>query len=92
MIKGGAAFVASPAFFRAASTAVPMKAGEPNLEYPKMLYRAGDEIEWEGLRLATLIVETAEHESEAAADGWRDLADLLTKAEEKVAKKKAAVK
>lgn len=61
-------------------------------DFPKMLYRIGDEIEWEGLKLATLIVQSAEHEAEAVTEGWRTVETLLNAAEEKVAKKKAAAK
>lgn len=59
-------------------------------EFPKTLARIGDEIEWEGLKLATLIVASAEHEAEAIADGWRHIESLLNKSEEKIAKKRAA--
>ena len=38
-------------------------------DYPKMLYRDGTEIEWEGLSLDTLVVEN--EDEELAADGWR---------------------
>lgn len=59
-------------------------------DFPKMLYRLGDELEWEGLKLATLIVSSAEHEAQAVADGWRSIETLLAKTEEKVAAKKKA--
>lgn len=39
-------------------------------DYPKMLYRAGSEIEWEGKSLDTLIVDDAEGESAAVKEGW----------------------
>jgi hypothetical protein len=51
---------------------------EPSNEFPKMLYRIGDEIEWEGRHLATLIVADAEAAKEAISNGWQHLADLLT--------------
>jgi len=59
-------------------------------EFPLMLYKFGDEIEWEGLKLATRIVESAEHEAEALADGFKRIEALLAPAEEKAAKKAAA--
>lgn len=46
-------------------------------DFPKMLYQAGDDIVWEGRKLATLIVTTAEHEAEAITEGWRSLETLL---------------
>lgn len=61
-------------------------------DFPKMLYRLGDEIEWEGLKLATLVVSSAEREAQAIADGWRTAETILNRASEKVAKKKAAAK
>jgi hypothetical protein len=61
-------------------------------EFPKMLYKLGDEIEWEGLKLATLIVTSAEHEAQAIADGFRTIDTLLNDASQKVAAKKAAAK
>ncbi len=39
-------------------------------EYPKMLYRDGSEIEWEGKSLNTLTVDDAEGEKAARTDGW----------------------
>jgi hypothetical protein len=46
-------------------------------EFPKWLYRIGEEIEWEGHKLAGLIVADAEAEAKAIADGWRELETLL---------------
>jgi hypothetical protein len=61
------------------------------IEFPKMLFRLGDEIELEGLKLATYIVQSAEHEAQAVVDGWRKLEDVLTKQQAKVTARKAKV-
>lgn len=59
------------------------------LEFPKMLFRKGEEIVWEGRQLATRIVNDAESEARAIEDGWRSLETLLAG---EVAKVKKAVK
>lgn len=59
-------------------------------DFPKMLYRLGDEIEWEGLRLASLIVVSAEHEAQAITDGFRTIETILSGETAKVEKKRAA--
>lgn len=41
------------------------------MEFPKMLYRPGDEITWEGKSLDTLIVETEADEAAAIKEGWQ---------------------
>lgn len=46
-------------------------------EFPKMLYRDGKAIEWEGRSLDTLIVDDAAGEKAALADGWRVTGDPL---------------
>lgn len=44
-------------------------------DYPKMLFKVGTEIEWEGLSLDTIIVEDAE--GEAAAKDYKPAEALL---------------
>jgi hypothetical protein len=61
------------------------------IEYPKMLFRLGDGIEWEGLKLATIIVQSAEHEAEAIAAGWRSVETILKGETQNVAAKKAKI-
>lgn len=46
--------------------------------YPRMLYRAGSQIEWSGLNLDTLIVDDEQGEKAAVASGWRTAADVLS--------------
>lgn len=45
-------------------------------EYPRMLYREGGDLVWEGRRLATLIV--ADADAEAAATGWHRVEAILS--------------
>lgn len=46
-------------------------------EHPKILYRAGDALEWEGRKLATLIVEDVKAEEAALAAGWQRVEDFI---------------
>lgn len=62
------------------------------IEFPKVLYRLGDEIEWEGLKLATRIVASCEEEAKAVDDGWRHVETVLKGETDKVAKKAKAAK
>ena len=63
------------------------------MEYPKILYAIGDEIEWEGRKLATLVVEDVKAEEAAIARGWKRVEELLSaKAEEAVDAVKKAVR
>jgi len=41
------------------------------MQYPRMLYRDGTALEWNGLSLDTAIVADAEEEEIALSDGWR---------------------
>lgn len=43
------------------------------LEFPKMLYREGEELLIEGKALATRIVHDAEAEAAAIKEGWQSL-------------------
>lgn len=40
-------------------------------EYPRMLYRDGDAMRWEGLDLDHRVVTDAEEEAAAVKEGWR---------------------
>jgi hypothetical protein len=40
-------------------------------DYPKALYRQGSQFEWEGLSLDSMIVDSADAEKAALADGWK---------------------
>lgn len=63
------------------------------LEYPKMLFKEGSDLVWEGRQLATKIIEDAEAEAKAVEDGWRTIETLLKGEVEKVvAKVKGAAK
>lgn len=46
-------------------------------DFPKMLYKLGSELVWEGRKLATKIVADAEAEAAAVEDGWLAIADFL---------------
>ena len=61
------------------------------MNYPKMLYRKGADILWEGRQLATKIVNDAEAEAKAIADGWRHIEAVLEGALEKAETKVAEV-
>lgn len=50
---------------------------EADTNYPKMLYRTGTEIEWEGWNLDTRIVRDEDEELAAIEDGWRNHPDAL---------------
>ena len=54
-------------------------------EYPKMLYRTGTAIEHDGRSLDTLIVDDAEAEKLAAAEGWAALGDPVKRRARKAA-------
>lgn len=56
------------------------------IEFPKMLYRDGTELVWEGRQLATRIVTSAEDEAKALGEGWRT---IETKPAAKIVKKGA---
>jgi hypothetical protein len=57
------------------------------LEYPKMLYREGKELVWEGRQLATRIIANAEEEAKAISDGWRSIETMLAAKVEVIEKK-----
>lgn len=46
-------------------------------EYPKMLYKPGSEIEWDGAKFDTLIVDSLDAEEAVSADGWKSAAALV---------------
>jgi hypothetical protein len=46
-------------------------------DYPKMLYRDGSEIEFEGRGLDTITVEDADVEAAAKKEGFADLATVM---------------
>lgn len=46
--------------------------------YPRMLYREGDKIQWQGKSLDTCIVEDEDAEKEALGDGWCHAEDILS--------------
>lgn len=62
------------------------------LEYPKMLFREGADMVWEGRQLATRIITGAEEEAKAIGQGWRTIETLLAAKVETLVKpvKKAA--
>lgn len=39
--------------------------------YPRMMYRSGTSLHWEGLDLDTQVVADEDEEQTAAAEGWR---------------------
>lgn len=45
--------------------------------YPLMLFRDGDDIDWDGRRVGIRIVADAEDHESAVADGWAEAADFL---------------
>lgn len=45
--------------------------------YPRMLYRPGTMMRWEGLSLDWRIVENADEEAAAVAEGWNLSPDAL---------------
>lgn len=47
------------------------------MEYPLMLYRAGDQFQWDGKATDSLIVDDGEAHDAALADGWKAAADYL---------------
>jgi hypothetical protein len=47
------------------------------MDYPKMLYRDGSEIEFEGRGLDTITVADADEEAAAKKEGFSDLATAL---------------
>lgn len=53
-------------------------------EFPKMLYREGDHLVWEGRNLATRIVHSVEDEAKALKAGWQRIHDFLSGLESKV--------
>jgi hypothetical protein len=54
------------------------------LEYPKALYKKGEELVWEGRQLAITIVHDAEAEAKAIADGWHRVESVIEGALETV--------
>ena len=46
------------------------------MEYPKMLYRDGQDIDVNGVKVDTLIVDNADDESAARQDGWCEFGEL----------------
>jgi hypothetical protein len=47
------------------------------MDFPKMLYRDGSEIEFEGRSLDTITVEDADAETAAKKEGFADLATTM---------------
>lgn len=45
--------------------------------YPLMLYRNGDDIEWDGRKVGVRTVTDADDHETALADGWAEAADFL---------------
>jgi len=45
--------------------------------YPLMLYREGDDHEWDGRKVGILIVNDADEHEAARADGWAEAAEFL---------------
>lgn len=46
--------------------------------YPLMLYRDGDDYEWDGRKVAILTVHAADEHEAALADGWAEAAAFLS--------------
>lgn len=46
-------------------------------KYPRMMYRKGGEIEWEGKTFDTLVAADEDEEKAAAKEGWRVSPDPL---------------
>ena len=59
------------------------------LELPAMLYKPGDEIEWDGKRFDTVVVTDDEELEIAMADGWLLPKDALAAADKKAKPKDA---
>jgi hypothetical protein len=55
-------------------------------EFPKVLYREGMDLVWEGRQLATRIVADAEAEAKAIEEGWRSIETFLAAKAEVIVK------